>query len=112
MKIYLITHPDTVVSSKIPPSKWKISRDGWRQVRNLGRKDFWKEVSFIFASREPKANLAAKHWSKKRNIPMKIVDGIEEMNPRRFLRRSVLIKNDVLFYKELHMVGIFFGKEV
>lgn len=100
MKIYLITHPDTVINRRLRQEKWKISRDGWKQVRNLGKKKFWKDVEFIFTSTEPKANLSAKYWSKKHNIPMKIVNGIEEIDNRKFLPKKKLSKNLDLFYAE------------
>lgn len=98
MKIYLITHPDTVIDSGLRPEKWKISRDGWKQVRSLSRKKFWSEINFIFASIEPKANLPAKYWSEKHGIPMAIFRGIEEIRSRRYVPKRRLLKVADAFY--------------
>ena len=98
MKIYLITHPDTVIDSQRPINRWKISKDGWKQVKNLGKKRFWNNVEFIYASTEPKANLSARYWSKNHNIRMKIVAGIDEVNDRKFLPKKKLWENADLFY--------------
>lgn len=98
MKIYLITHPDTVVDRDLRPEKWKISRDGWSQVRNLSKKKFWDEISFIFASVEPKANLAARYWSEKHGIPMAIFRGIEEIRNRQYVPKRKLLKVADAFY--------------
>jgi len=83
MLIYLITHPMVTVDKKLPHNKWKISKEGWKQVRNLAKEKIWKDVQFIYASVEPKANCAAKYWSKKHKIPMKIVKNIEEIRRSR-----------------------------
>jgi len=99
MLIYLITHPATKVE-KTNPNKWKISREGWKQVKNLAKKRFWNDVEFIFASTERKANNAAEYWSKKYKIPMKIVKGIEEVNNRKYLPEKELWKNIDLFFAE------------
>ena len=80
MKLYFITHPAVNIDPKTPVSRWDISKEGWKQVERLSKEAFWKEVGAIFASTEPKANMAAEFWSKKFNIPMKVVDGIQEIN--------------------------------
>ncbi|HLC39749.1 MAG TPA: histidine phosphatase family protein [archaeon] len=99
MKIYLITHPDTVPTSEKVPPKWKISEDGWKQVRSLAKRKFWSEVEFIYASTEPKAHLAGRYWAKKHRIPMKIVEGIDEIRKRnQFLRKKQLWENVDYFY--------------
>lgn len=80
MKLYFITHPAVNIDPSIAANKWSISEEGWRQVRNLSNQPFWKEVDAIFASTEQKANKAAEFWSKKFNIPLEIVDGIQEID--------------------------------
>ncbi len=80
MKLYFITHPSVNIDPNIPVNKWSISEEGWKQVRNLSDEPFWKEVDVIFASTEQKANKAAEYWSRKFNIPLTIVDGIEEID--------------------------------
>ncbi|MEK6909805.1 MAG: histidine phosphatase family protein [Candidatus Aenigmatarchaeota archaeon] len=80
MKLYFITHPAVNIDPDIPVNKWSISKEGWKQVRNLSDEPFWKEVDVIFASTEQKANKTAEYWSKKFNIPLTIVNGIEEID--------------------------------
>ena len=80
MKLCFITHPMVNIDSQVPINKWSISDDGWEQVKSLAREQFWKDVDIIFASTEQKANKAAEFWSKKFNIPLKIVEGIQEID--------------------------------
>ncbi len=80
MRMYFITHPVVNIDPRIPPNKWSISEEGWKQVRNLSKELFWKDVDTIFASTEPKANKAAEFWSKKFGIPFSIVDDIQEID--------------------------------
>ena len=80
MKLYFITHPAVNIDPNIPVYKWSISEEGWRQVLNLANEPFWKEVDAIFASTEQKANKAAEFWSQKFDIPLTLVDGIEEID--------------------------------
>lgn len=68
------------IDPNTPVNEWSVSEEGWKQVENLSKEPFWKEVDIIFASTEQKANKAAEFWSRKFKIPFKIVDGIEEID--------------------------------
>ncbi len=102
MRIYLITHPDTVVDRKKPIKKWKISQYGWKQVKKLAKRSFWREVRCIYVSSEQKAKLAGEFLAKTHKIPLSTVKGIEEIDrsSTEYLREKELRVNINTFYAE------------
>ncbi len=99
-RIYLITHPDTVIDSKRPINLWRISRQGQKQVKTLSSNNFWRDVECIFASTEPKAKIAAEAWAIIHKIPLRLTKGIEEIDrsSTEYLPKRQLLNNIKSFY--------------
>lgn len=58
--LYLVRHPETRVDLSMPSSQWSLSEEGVNQAQRLARQPFWRDVSMIFASDEPKAVTTAR----------------------------------------------------
>jgi broad specificity phosphatase PhoE len=58
--IYLVRHPETRVDLLTPSSQWLLTEEGMTQAQRLARQSFWREVSMIYASDEPKAVTTAR----------------------------------------------------
>lgn len=58
-KLIFITHPAVDIDPQVPIDKWHISKDGQKQIENLLKYPFWKEVDVIYSSQEGKALNAA-----------------------------------------------------
>lgn len=79
-RLIYITHPETVIDPQFPIKQWKISENGWKQVRHLVKLPFWEEVDTIYSSSENKALRTAEqiesHWG---NLKFPIPFGNEEL---------------------------------
>lgn len=69
-KLFLITHPDVVIDPSQPIDKWVLSKKGIDRAKALMTGTFWKDVSVIYTSTEPKAKTVAKMAAQKFNIPI------------------------------------------
>lgn len=69
-KLFLITHPDVFIDPNQAIDKWKLSEKGIDRARALLNKSFWKDVSAIYSSTEPKAKTVAEMAGQKYNIPV------------------------------------------
>jgi broad specificity phosphatase PhoE len=58
--LYLVRRPATHVDLSIPSSQWSLSEEGMGQAQRLARQPFWREVTMIYASDEPKAVTTAR----------------------------------------------------
>jgi len=58
--LYLVRHPETRIDLSIPSCQWSLSEEGMRQAQRLARQPFWRQVSMIYASDEPKAVTTAR----------------------------------------------------
>lgn len=76
--IYLIRHPHTRQEPHVPPSRWGLSAAGEEQVRALVRAPFWAGVAAVYTSPQLKARVVAEAVQAAHNLPVRVVDGLDE----------------------------------
>jgi broad specificity phosphatase PhoE len=58
--LYLVRHPETRVDLLVASSQWLLTEEGMGQAQRLARQSFWRQVSMIYTSDEPKAVITAR----------------------------------------------------
>ncbi|MBN1966025.1 MAG: histidine phosphatase family protein [Anaerolineae bacterium] len=76
--LYLIRHPKTEPDPGIPASKWRLSREGFAQVRRLVTAPFWNGVTAVYTSRETKAAAVGAAIQVNHNIPFIMLEDLRE----------------------------------
>lgn len=69
-KLFLITHPDVVIDPNQSIDEWALSQKGLDRAKDLMTETFWKDISVIYTSTEPKAKTVAEIAARKFNIPI------------------------------------------
>lgn len=69
-KLFLITHPDVVIDPKQAIDEWILSEKGIDRAKALMSEPFWKDISAIYSSTEPKARAVAEMAAHKFYIPI------------------------------------------
>ncbi len=69
-KLFLITHPDVVIDPKQAIDEWVLSEKGIDRAKALMNEPFWKDISAIYSSTEPKAKAVAEMATHKFDIPV------------------------------------------
>lgn len=69
-KLFLITHPDVIIDPNQAIDEWVISEKGIDRAKALMTEMFWKDISVIYTSTEPKAKTVAEMAAQKFNIPI------------------------------------------
>jgi broad specificity phosphatase PhoE len=82
--LYLVRHPETRVDLLIPSSRWLLTEEGMGQAQRLARQSFWRQVSMIYASDEPKAVTAARVVAAHTGIPWQTRSCLGELDRRRY----------------------------
>jgi len=85
-QLYLIRHAHTQMTGDVA-DRWSLSEKGRREAGILARQDFWRKVTMVLSSPEPKARQTARPAVRRWGIPFKVADCLHE------LRRPRLIRN-------------------
>jgi len=77
--LYLIRHPRTHVDPARQPHEWGLSELGRGQVIKLNEAPFWKNVTTLYSSNQPKAIEAAQIIGKTHEIEVIALPGLAEV---------------------------------
>ncbi len=58
-QLIFVTHPSVKIDPHKSIDQWIVSEEGWRKVKRLIKKSFWKDVNRIYSSQENKAKRVA-----------------------------------------------------
>jgi broad specificity phosphatase PhoE len=83
--LYLIRHPATQPDPAIPASAWPLSDEGRTQVQALLKAPFWRGVTGIFTSDQPKATAVGEAVQAAWNIPFEVIADLAEAQRDRWL---------------------------
>jgi broad specificity phosphatase PhoE len=79
-RIVLVKHAQPVLDAAVPPRDWHLGAEGAQQAARLARR-LEQFVPFALASsREPKALETADIVGLELNVPMEVIDGLEEFD--------------------------------
>jgi len=76
--LYLIRHPHTRASPRVPPSAWGLSSAGEEQLWALVRAPFWANVSAVYTSPQIKTRVVGEAVQALYDLPVRIVTGLDE----------------------------------
>lgn len=79
-KLLLITHPDVVIDPEQAINEWELSEKGMNRAKVLMNKPFWKDISEIYSSTEPKAKAVAEMAAQKYNTPIFTNEALVEID--------------------------------
>ena len=69
-KLFLISHPDVVINPNQAIDEWVLSEKGLDRAKALMTETFWKDISVIHTSTEPKAKTVAEMAARNFNVPI------------------------------------------
>jgi broad specificity phosphatase PhoE len=76
--LYLIRHATPAVQPNVPAPEWQLADRGIEETRALATTAREWDIAALYSSREPKARSTALIIGDALNLPVNVVDGLEE----------------------------------
>jgi len=100
--VYLIRHPHTQQVRTVPTSQWALSEEGHEQMRRLVAAPFWRCVSTVYTSRQPKTTLVGDAVRAAHGIPSVAVDDLGEARREEWVVPDSFQAAQAAFFSRVH----------
>ncbi|MBN1680093.1 MAG: histidine phosphatase family protein [Anaerolineae bacterium] len=99
--LYLIRHPQTLPDSAVPPSQWRLTPQGKRQVQVLARAPFWTHVAALYTSDQHKTTIVGEAVKAAHGIPFTPFDTLGEARRDAWIGSEAFVEAQRAFFDQL-----------
>lgn len=79
-KLYVIRHSEVLVQPELAPEQWRLSDAGRILAKTLSEEEQWSDVRLVYHSPQPKAQETASILAGEIGVPVKEVQGLQELS--------------------------------